>query len=136
MIQSGEKKSTKESKNKEKTSSVIKSSSGKESQRGSSIIGQQSQQPNDEKSYSNNSSPTIPSTTQQPNDGNTAPASGKEPEPWVDPDNYEPNSIIGDRSTMYCYLPGQYPYSGIAPENVVYFDSLADAQAAGYRTHQ
>ena len=25
---------------------------------------------------------------------------------------------------------------GIAPENVVYFDSLADAQAVGYRTHQ
>ena len=41
-----------------------------------------------------------------------------------------------DSSTMYCYLPGQYPDPGIAPENVVYFDSLADAQAAGYRTHQ
>ncbi len=37
---------------------------------------------------------------------------------------------------MYCYLPGQYPDYGIAPENVVYFDSLADAQAVGYRTHQ
>lgn len=60
----------------------------------------------------------------------------REPEPWVDPDNYEPNSIIGDSSTMYCYLPGQYPDPGIAPENVVYFDSLADAQAAGYQIHQ
>lgn len=36
---------------------------------------------------------------------------------------------------MYCYLPGQYPDYGIAPENVVYFDSLADAQAVGDRTH-
>lgn len=57
-------------------------------------------------------------------------------EPWVDPDNYEPNSIIGDRSTMHCYLPGQNPYPEIAPENIVYFNSLAEAQAAGYSTVQ
>lgn len=37
---------------------------------------------------------------------------------------------------MYCYLPGQYPDPGIDPENVVYFDSLADAWAAGYQIHQ
>lgn len=53
-------------------------------------------------------------------------------ESWVDPDNYEPNSIVGDRSTMHCYLPGQSPYPPIAPENIVYFDSLAEARAAGY----
>jgi hypothetical protein len=77
---------------------------------------------------------TVP---QQPSIAeNTVPANTQEKELWVDPDNYEPNSIIGDRSTMYCYLPGQYPDPGIAPENVVYFDSLAEAQAAGYRTRQ
>jgi hypothetical protein len=77
---------------------------------------------------------TIP---QQPGIAeNTVPANTQEKEPWVNPDNYEPNSIIGDRSTMYCYLSGQYPDPEIAPENVVYFDSLAEAQAAGYRTHQ
>jgi hypothetical protein len=37
---------------------------------------------------------------------------------------------------MCCYLSGQYPDPGITPENVVYFDSLADAWAAGYQIHQ
>lgn len=60
----------------------------------------------------------------------------KQHEAWVDPDNYEPNSVVGDRSTMRCYLPGQSPYPAIAQENLVYFDSLAEAQAAGYSTVQ
>ncbi|WP_283583602.1 hypothetical protein [Limosilactobacillus difficilis] len=66
-----------------------------------------------------------------------APSAGSSSlEPWVDPDNYEPNSVIGDRSTMRCYLPGQNPSPAIAAENIVYFDSLAEAQAAGYQTVQ
>lgn len=60
----------------------------------------------------------------------------RESEPWDDSDNYETNSIIGGKSTMCCYLPGQYQDPGIAPENVAYFDSLADAWAAGYQIHQ
>lgn len=71
--------------------------------------------------------------------GNTqqaTPNTSTNSEPWVDPDNYEPNSVIGDKSTMRCYLPRQNPYPGIAPENIVYFDSLAEAQAAGYNTVQ
>lgn len=59
---------------------------------------------------------------------------GNGQESWVDPDNYEPNSIVGDKSTMKCYLPGQTPSPAIAPENLVYFDSLTQARAEGYQT--
>lgn len=54
---------------------------------------------------------------------------------WIDHDNYEPNSIVGDSSTMRYYLPGQ-SYPEIAPENKVYFDSPAEAQTAGYQAGQ
>lgn len=83
----------------------------------------------------NNGTPNSGVNTQkEPSGGNQNSSSLKEP--WIDPDNYEPNSIIGDRSTMYCYLPGQSPYPPIAPENIVYFNSLAEAHAAGYNTVQ
>ncbi len=104
-----------------------------------------------DQAVNNGSQATASQTTTQPsqNQAATTPNSGggqtttpvsdnnsSSQEPWVDPDNYEPNSIIGDRSTMYCYLPGQYPDPGIAPENIIYFNSLEEARAAGYNTVQ
>lgn len=120
------KKSTKEAK---KESTKKTRPSGSREGQLANTIRQQNQQP-----ASGNSTANYASGSGQV----TAPSTGSNNgmEPWVDPDNYEPNSVIGDRATMHCYLPGQYPYPGIAPENVVYFNSLAEAQAAGYNTVQ
>lgn len=42
----------------------------------------------------------------------------------------EPNSIVGDSSTMTYYLPGQAHQ--IADDNIVYFDFVKEAEEAGY----
>ena len=121
------KKSTKDAK-KESTKKARPSES--KAGQAANNAGQQNQQPasgDDTANYAGGSSQVTAPSTGNSNNGM---------EPWVDPDNYEPNSIIGDRATMHCYLPGQYPYPGIAPENVVYFNSLAEARAAGYNTVQ
>lgn len=91
----------------------------------------------------NQQTPVTPPTNSGSNTGNgsgTAPVTpgrtSESLEPWVDLDNFEPNQIIGDKTTMYCYPPGQYPDEEIKPENRVYFDSLKEAQEAGYQTVQ
>lgn len=114
--------STKEAKQQSNSTSQQQSNSASQSVNPAPQSGQQSTSG----SYANRSDTQVT----MPNTENST------LEPWVDPDNYEPNSIIGDRSTMHCYLPGQNPYPEIAPENIVYFNSLAEAQAAGYSTVQ
>lgn len=41
--------------------------------------------------------------------------------------------IKGNRNSKIYHLPGQKDYDKISPKNVVYFNSEAEAQAAGYR---
>ncbi|MBM6954376.1 hypothetical protein [Limosilactobacillus coleohominis] len=124
-------KTIKESSNKKKRAPK-KSSRKKQSQTGTSS--EVSPQRSTNSSLNNGTQNSGVDTQKEPSGGNQNSSSLKEP--WIDPDNYEPNSIIGDRSTMYCYLPGQSPYPPIAPENIVYFNSLAEAHAAGYNTVQ
>jgi len=41
--------------------------------------------------------------------------------------------IKGNKKSRIYHLPGQKDYDNISPRNVVYFNSEAEAQAAGYR---
>lgn len=41
--------------------------------------------------------------------------------------------IKGNKNSKIYHLPGQKDYDKISPKNVVYFNSEAEAQAAGYR---
>ncbi len=46
---------------------------------------------------------------------------------------YANGRIIGNKNTYIYHMPGQQFYERIKMENAVFFDSEADAQAAGYR---
>lgn len=82
----------------------------------------------------NSTSPvTAPSNNTQSSQSNATTGSSQSttdqttPAPVVEK---EPNSIIGDASTMTYYLPGQ-DYQ-IAEGNMVYFDYVTEAEDAGY----
>ena len=42
-------------------------------------------------------------------------------------------SIRGNRKSKIYHSPGQAKYNKISPDNIVYFNSAAEAEAAGYR---
>lgn len=59
------------------------------------------------------------------------------PKPSYTAPSYTPNTaqgvIKGNRRSRIYHLPGQQSYNKISAGNVVYFNSVAEAQAAGYR---
>lgn len=59
------------------------------------------------------------------------------PKPSYNTPSYTPNTgqgvIKGNRNSRIYHLPGQQSYNKISAKNVVYFNTVAEAQAAGYR---
>lgn len=59
--------------------------------------------------------------------------SGSQPTQSSTPTSTGQGIIKGNKNSKIYHLPGQRDYDKISPKNVVYFNSEAEAQAAGYR---
>ena len=59
--------------------------------------------------------------------------SGSQSTPSSTPASTGQGIIKGNKNSKIYHLPGQKDYDKISPKNVVYFNSEAEAQAAGYR---
>ena len=59
--------------------------------------------------------------------------SGSQPTQSSTPTSTGQGIIKGNKNSKIYHLPGQKDYDKISPKNVVYFNSEAEAQAAGYR---
>lgn len=76
---------------------------------------------------------SVPGTTTPSNSGHvtTSPHSQQGNSSQVNPEDMEPNAFIANPATMLYYRTGQQP---VVPDtNWVYFDSEAQARAAGYQ---